>query len=86
VTAVDYAHSLNAAFPIDAVAGLARRHVQRPLNISASRFVDFFYFIRSADRCEAVPAVLSYVDSMRQRCNASIRLEARMLGALQRAA
>jgi arsenite methyltransferase len=86
VTAVDYAHSLNAAFQIDEVMVLARRHVRRPLVMTSSRFVDFFYFVRSADRCMPAPAVLSYVTKMRRRCSAGVRVEARLLGGLQRAA
>jgi SAM-dependent methyltransferase len=83
VTAVDYAHSLNAAFPIDEVVKLARRQFRRPLAITSSRFVDFFYFIRSPARCGAAAETMSYVQRMSQRCPLPIKLEGSMLSRLQ---
>jgi arsenite methyltransferase len=83
VTAVDYAHSLNAAFPIDEVVKLARRQFRRPLAITSSRFVDFFYFIRSQARCGAAAETMSYVQRMRQRCPMPVKMEGSMLSRLQ---
>jgi arsenite methyltransferase len=83
VTAVDYAHSLNAAFPIDEVVKLARRQFRRPLDITSSRFVDFFYFIRSPARCGAAVETMSYVREMRQRCPMPVKMEGSMLSRLQ---
>lgn len=83
VTAVDYAHSLRAAFPIDAVIAAARRQFRRPLKASSSRFVDFFYFIASPDRCPPSAAVEAYVRAMRARCDVAVRLEEAMLRRLQ---
>jgi ubiquinone/menaquinone biosynthesis C-methylase UbiE len=83
VTAVDYAHSLNAAFPIDEVIKLARRQFRRPLVITSSRFVDFFYFIRSPARCGPAAETMSYVQRMRQRCPMPVKMEGVMLSRLQ---
>jgi arsenite methyltransferase len=83
VTAVDYAHSLNAAFPIAEVVKLARRQFRRPLSITSSRFVDFFYFIRSPARCGAAADTMSYVRRMRQRCPLPVKMEGAMLSRLQ---
>ncbi len=83
VTAIDYAHSLNAAFPIHEVVSLARKQLHRPLTISSSRFVDFFYFIRSPARCQSAERTATYVQQMRQRCPAPVRLEAFLLSHLQ---
>lgn len=85
VTAIDYAHSLNAAFPVDAVLGAARRQIRRPLRASSSRFLDFFYFVRSNDRCQPSPSVQSYIERMQASCDAAIRLEGFMLAHLQKA-
>lgn len=83
VTAVDYAHSLNAAFPIPEVVKLARRQFRRPLAITSSRFVDFFYFIRSPARRGAAAETMSYVQRMRQRCPMPVKMEGAMLSRLQ---
>ncbi|RVT53434.1 class I SAM-dependent methyltransferase [Rubrivivax albus] len=85
VTAVDYKHSLDAAFPVDEVVTRVRRAVPRPLTIHSSQFIDFFYFIRTSDRCQPAANVMSFVSSMRQRCGMPIRLEAAMLKHMQRA-
>ncbi len=85
VTAVDYAHSLDAAFPIDEVIALARKHLNRPLTITSSRFVDFFYFMRSAARCVAAEKTTAYVRERRRRCPAPVKMEAFMLSRLQTA-
>lgn len=84
VTAVDYKHSLDAAFPVDDVVSCARRAVKHGLAMKASRFVDFFYFIRTSDRVAPSPRVLSYVSTMRARCSLAIRAESLMLRTLQR--
>ena len=83
VTAVDYKHSLDAAFPVDEVVACARRTFSRPLTVRASRFIDFFYFVRTADRRVSSPAVLAYVKAMRARCGLPVRAEAAMLRHLQ---
>lgn len=83
VTAVDYQHSLNAAFPVDEVAIRARRTLTRPLVVRSSRFIDFFYFIRTPDRREPAAGAMAYVQAMRSRCDLSIRAEALMLQKLQ---
>lgn len=83
VTAVDYAHSLAAAFPIDEVLDAVRRQIRRPFAASSSRFVDFFYFIRTGDRCKPSRRLMDHVESMRARCGAAVRLEGWMLGRLQ---
>ena len=83
VTAVDYEHSLNAAFPVDEVAARARRTLARPLVVRSSRFIDFFYFISTPDRREPASAAMAYVQATRTRCDLSIRAEVLMLQKLQ---
>jgi arsenite methyltransferase len=53
LTVRDYALSLDAAFPLSTVAALARDEIRRPFEVTASAFVDFFYFIATPPR--AVP-------------------------------
>lgn len=84
VTAVDYKHSLDAAFPVSEVVARARRGMRRPLIVRSSRFVDFFYFIRTADRCPPAPDVVAYVQAIQARCSLAIRAENLMLQRLQR--
>jgi ubiquinone/menaquinone biosynthesis C-methylase UbiE len=83
VTAKDYANSLKAAFPIDAVVDLARRHLRRQLVVSTSAFVDFFYFIRSAYRVRPGKDVVDRLVSLHRRSPPPIRLEGLMLRWLQ---
>lgn len=60
VTAVDYAHSLDAAFPIGDVITLAKQSISRPLTCRSSSFVDFFYFIQTVRRTEPPANVVDY--------------------------
>ncbi len=85
VTALDYKHSLDAAFPVEEVALRARRALRRPLAVRSSRFIDFFYFIRTPDRLQASAEVMAYVHTMRGRCGLPVRMESAMLRHLQRA-
>jgi len=84
VTAVDYKHSLDAAFPVDEVVARVRRAFPRPVTVQSSRFIDFFYFIRTADRLVRSARVMNYVQAMRSRCGPAVRMEAGMLKHLQR--
>jgi SAM-dependent methyltransferase len=84
VTAVDYKRSLDAAFPVSEVVARARRSMRRQLTVRSSRFVDFFYFIRTVNRRPPAPEVMSFVRAMRERCSLAIRAEGAMLQHLQR--
>lgn len=84
ITAIDYAHSLRAAFPIPQVVDLARSELGLPLKIQVSSLVDFFYFIRTADRTAPPLHVTRYVDGIGKRCSLSSRLERSMLETMQR--
>jgi len=83
VTAVDYKHSLDAAFPVDEVVARARRTFHRPLTVRSSRFIDFFYFIRTPDRRAPAAEVLDYARAMRAQCGLPVRAEEAMLQHLQ---
>jgi arsenite methyltransferase len=85
ITAVDYAHSLRAAFPIADVVALARQHLKRELVITGSRFVDFFYFIRTGERCRPSPGTVAEIDRIARRCGVQTQVETAMLNRLQRA-
>jgi hypothetical protein len=84
VTALDYKHSLDAAFPVEEVALCARRALRRPLAVRSSRFIDFFYFIRTPDRLQASAEVMAYARAMMEKCSLAIKLEHQMLSRLQR--
>jgi arsenite methyltransferase len=84
VTATDYAHSLAAAFNIDEVLSLVRSRFTRAAMATSSRFVDFFYFVRTADRGPARESVSRYVNMRRSQCPWPVKLEALMLANLQR--
>lgn len=84
ITAIDYAHSLRAAFPIMQVIKLARSEFGLPLRVQVSRLADFFYFIRTGDRATPPAHVNRYVDSISKRCGLSSRLERSMLETMQR--
>lgn len=84
VTAVDYKHSLDAAFPIDEVAATVRREFRRPVTIRSSSLLDFFYFVSTGPRTSAAPGVLAYAEGSLEACPADVRMEHRMLGVLQR--
>ena len=83
VTAVDYQHSLAAAFEVGAVTAQARRTFSRPLTVRSSRFLDFFYFIRTPDRRSPAAEVMNYVRATHAKCSLAIRAEAAMLRHLQ---
>lgn len=83
VTALDYQHSLAAAFEVGEVTALARRAISRPLTIKSSRFIDFFYFIRTPDRRPPAAEVMDFVRATRAKCDLPIRAEAAMLRHLQ---
>lgn len=83
VTAIDYKHSLDAAFPIADVVSAARSELSRELVVKSSRFVDFFYFIRTSPRRTPTVDVLRFVQFRRAECNLEVRLEAAMLSLLQ---
>lgn len=84
VTATDYKYSLDAAFLVDDVAARARNALKRSLSVRVSRFIDFFYFIRTDDRRQPSPDVLAYVQSTKANCSLAIKLEHLMLSCLQR--
>jgi len=84
VTAVDYKHSLDAAFPVDEVVACARKQLSRPLTVRSSRFIDFFYFVRTSDRRLPAPEVMAFVKAMNARCGLPVRAESVMLQRLQR--
>lgn len=85
ITSLDYAHSLRAAFPVEEVVQLARRHLGRELVVTSSRFIDFFYSIQSTPRGAPVASVNSYVENVFRRSRLHTRIEALMLRYLQRA-
>ena len=60
VTATDYKHSLDAAFPIHEVMQAARSQLRRPFTIRTSSFVDFFYFISTGSRFSGPSPLSSY--------------------------
>lgn len=86
ITAVDYAHSLRAAFPVTEVIELARRVLPFPVQVQVSSLIDFFYFMRTGDRSVAAPHVTQYIDDVSRRCGLPARLERLMLETMQRVA
>lgn len=84
LTAKDYSHSLDAAFAIDDVAALARQFLPASLVVQSSRFIDFFYFLSTVDRCAPRMSVLEYVKSTRSQCGWETRIEAGLLASLLR--
>jgi arsenite methyltransferase len=85
ITAVDYAHSLRAAFPVAQVIELARSELRLPLRVQVSSLVDFFYFIRTGDRTAAPLHVNRYIEDVGKRCGLASRIERMMLETMQRA-
>ena len=86
ITAIDYAHSLRAAFPIAQVVDMARSELAMPLRVQLSSLVDFFYFIRTADRATPPLNVNRYVKEVSQRCSLASRIERLMLETMRRTA
>ncbi len=84
VTVVDYRNSLQAAFPVSVAVGCARQGLKRPFTARLSSFVDFFYFVQTAPRCAAAPAVDRYVEATWARLDASLKLEHLMLRLMRR--
>lgn len=84
VTALDYHHSLRAAFVIDEVAALASRHLPSRARTASSRFVDFLYVIRTPARVAPPFAVDSFVSATTRRCGWGTRFERLMLETMLR--
>lgn len=84
VTAIDYAHSLNAAFPVSEVVEMARHALGRHLSIRRSRFIDFLYFLRTADRCAPSPTVAARIRDAARVCSIETRMETLMLSVFLR--
>jgi len=59
LTVRDYALSLDAAFPVQTVASLAREEIRRPFALTASAFVDFFYFLETPPRAAPDAALVA---------------------------
>lgn len=85
ITAQDYKHSLDAAFPVAEVVDRARRSLKQPLVAKRSSFIDFFYFVQTAPRCLPAHEVVNKLRSIRSGCASDVWLEWRMLNLLQRA-
>lgn len=84
ITAVDYKHSLDAAFPIGQVIRAARSRLQRPISIRTSSFVDFFYFLSTGHRCPGSPPVQQYTRRRWNELPLSGKAEFGMLRLMQR--
>lgn len=59
LTVRDYALSLDAAFPIPIVASMAREEIRRRFRLTASAFIDFFYFLETPPRAAPDAALLA---------------------------
>ena len=84
VTATDYKHSLDAAFPIHEVIRAARLRLQRSITIKTSSFVDFFYFISTGSRFSGTSSGARYMHQRWNELSFHGRSEFGMLQFLQR--
>lgn len=84
LTVRDYALSLDAAFPIPTVAALAREEIRRPFSLSASAFVDFFYFLETPPRAAPDAPVLARLRHMARALPWRSRWELALLQRLRR--
>lgn len=85
LTVKDYGHSLDAAFAIQDVFGCSRDVFGSGVGRYRSRFVDFFYFLRSEASVDQVPSqVADFLRDTLKLLGAEARAELGMLGVLQR--
>jgi ubiquinone/menaquinone biosynthesis C-methylase UbiE len=84
-TIVDYGQSLRAAFPVEDVLRLARKHLPKPFKASSSCFVDFLYFLQSPPRTTASAELKAHRSELWKRLSTSNKIEHLMLRLLRRA-
>lgn len=84
LTVQDYEVSLNACFPLSTVFRIANQCLPRPLWITRSFFVDFFYFIQSPPRTRQNELVSKKIKEIWKSFNFELKLEHIMLRLLRR--
>jgi arsenite methyltransferase len=75
LTAEDYAHSLDAAFPLDLVLDLARQELRRPFSFARSALMDFFYFLQTPARTTCAANAGAYIDRIWRDLTPSMKME-----------
>jgi arsenite methyltransferase len=85
ITVVDYGQSLQAAFAIEDVLKLARACLLRQFTASSSSFVDFFFFLQTAQRTQPDMRVREHIDNLWNKLSAANQLEYWMLRLMRRA-
>ena len=84
ITARDYELSLQAAFPVNEVLGLAREHLHRPFVSQLSSFVEFFYFLQTVPRATLPASVDRHLASVWADLSPALKLEYLMLRKMRR--
>lgn len=84
LTTADYDQSLQAAFQIDDVLGLARDCLKPRFIATSSSFVDFFYFLQTEKRTVPAPQVRQHISDLWRNLSATNKLEYFMLQLLRR--
>lgn len=84
LTTHDYAMSLRAAFPLDVVIDAACKALPKPIEVRASLFVDFFYFLQSPPRTEVLPETSAALRAIWAKLPTAARLEHTMLRTMRR--
>lgn len=83
LTARDYDHSLRAAFPIDEVERIVRRSFSRPIHLSSSLLVDFFYFLTTPPRTQPSRAAANYIGQIWRELSLQNKIEHMLLRILR---
>jgi arsenite methyltransferase len=84
ITAIDYKHSLDAAFPLAAVRSAASHFGRRQVRLTASPFADFFYFLSSSASRQRSPEAEQLLKTVKSTLRAQHILDLFMLRHLQR--
>lgn len=84
LTALDYAMSLDAAFPIDEVFALAQELLPRPCLLQRSALADFCYLIQSPPRTRATPQAAARIAQAARLSGFGNRIDHLMLRLLRR--
>lgn len=84
ITAHDYELSLDAAYPIDRVFSIAQESLPKPIQVSATSFVNFLYFIHSPPRTIPEYSVSSQLQEFKRTLSTPMNLELLMLRWLKR--
>jgi SAM-dependent methyltransferase len=83
ITVQDYDVSLRAAFPIGKARQLVRDALGSRVRFRKSAFVDFFFFVSSADRALPRPGIIRRLQGIARSLPAKYKLEYQMLRVLQ---